>query len=865
VNILAGITPIKGYWKTGSGTSAYWTYNLWWPVLGGNFTATRFTLYSGRDATGRIVDGNVLDNFKAFRWTGVGWEMFLEKTNNHNASFDTTLANITVVDRMYITSTRDITNAAIMDSLVVAGTTYVPPSGNTFTFTLPGSARTSAGIYAADSTLVRTLWSGTTSTAGSHTYTWDGKKDDGSNAASGQYRAKVLSNNVAYTWEGVIGNTSTVQTGPTKLRAYEFYCGMVVVGSNAYFAADYGEGTSPLFKSSTSNVQIRTEVLPSTYPGPQSAHYVCSDGTTVFWGGLDPYSINNSFVIGTKVSNDAQQSFSSGVSLTPTYGFNYSSAIAQVNAANSAISGMAVQSTGSYLFVARKGLNNLYVHNRITGALVRTLSFTNVRGISITPDDTSIWLITGTSTVVKYTINGDGTLTSASIALSGLVAPIATAVSPDGSTVIVSDKSTSQQVKGYSNATGASSWTLGQSGGYASTPTVANDRFMFDGLGERREGGFLAFQADGSFWVGDNGNQRALHFSASRVYIDQVAFQRRLYNIAVDLNDPTRVFANYLEYAVDYNLALSPTNGSWTLVKNWGYGITSDNQFYKLRTVATLSNGRTYAFRAVTNDQEVVELTSTGIRNTGVLVGVSTDMKADGTLYRSNGLPGNVQQYTRRLLTGFNGSFNPTFGSETTIYTTASKSGSDVYHTAYGMADDALPITSSNILIQWQTGLGNTYHLGGMKLGVGLDSALPFRWKTSKAINSANGSAYPTDGSYEIGNRVLNAGNKVHVFGRNVLWGYNGEFWNGGQTNKYSHYFDNGLLIYTFGEVRDYALKAVAGMAGNTFSNQVVQSPINSSEYYLYHNDESDHGGVHRWKISGLNTVSEQNFTLTNP
>ena len=43
-----------------------------------------------------------------------------------------------------------------------------------FTFSLPASASTSAGVFSKDGTLLKTLWSGVTYSAGSHTIDWDG-------------------------------------------------------------------------------------------------------------------------------------------------------------------------------------------------------------------------------------------------------------------------------------------------------------------------------------------------------------------------------------------------------------------------------------------------------------------------------------------------------------------------------------------------------------------------------------------------------------------------------------------------------------------------------------------------------------------
>jgi hypothetical protein len=166
--------------------------------------------------------------------------------------------------------------------------------------------------------------------------------------------------------------------------------------------------------------------------------------------------------------------------------------------------------------------------------------------------------------------------------------------------------------------------------------------------------------------------------------------------------------------------------------------------------------------------------------------------------------------------------------------------------------------------VLFEGGLADKYHLAGMRTN-SPTTEVPFLWKAAPTWTaSSREDPYPTDGKYEIGNEVNGAGNLCHVFGgRNIIWGYNGEFWRGagGQTNKWTHVWDNGLLIHTFGAVRrpgDFR-KAVAGMAGNSFSSEVIE---HNGIHYLYHGDESTHAGIHRWKITGLNTIREQSISV---
>src|SRR5260221_3317866 len=53
-------------------------------------------------------------------------------------------------------------------------------------------------------------------------------------------------------------------------------------------------------------------------------------------------------------------------------------------------------------------------------------------------------------------------------------------------------------------------------------------------------------------------------------------------------------------------------------------------------------------------------------------------------------------------------------------------------------------------------------------------------------------------------------------------------------------------------------------MAGNVLTPQLV-SGSNSDEMYLYTGDESQHAGMHRWKITGLNTITELDVPITYP
>jgi hypothetical protein len=168
---------------------------------------------------------------------------------------------------------------------------------------------------------------------------------------------------------------------------------------------------------------------------------------------------------------------------------------------------MAVQKNGIYLFVAHASLNELHVINKTTGALVQNLSITNARQLCVDMND-NLWMISGTNSVQKFTVNSNGTLSSPILSISNLDEPLALAVSPNNYIIAISDGGNSQQVKAFNNATGSPVWTLGQYGGYTNDPAVTNDKFMFSHVATLLKGSFIAFQADSSFWVGDPGNER---------------------------------------------------------------------------------------------------------------------------------------------------------------------------------------------------------------------------------------------------------------------------------------------------------------------------------------------------------------------
>ncbi|MEO6546442.1 MAG: hypothetical protein ABIN94_00520, partial [Ferruginibacter sp.] len=745
-----------------------------------------------------------------------------------------------------------------------------------FSFTISSPVSTSAGVYKNDSILVRTLWSCEKYNVGTYTMYWDGKDDLGATIASPStsYKIKVVSNNVQYAWQGTIGNTSDSMTGSSKHTGYYNCMTGLAFSSNGYgyFCNGYSEGKSSYSKLLTARPQGKIDLY-AKFSGrviTLSTEYVATDNVNVYWAGFDSYAPTNSMVHAIRCSDDANVTFSSGANYKLVIGAVTVNAISFVNMSGSRISGLTVQKTGNFLFVARAGLNQVQVINKTTGATVQILSYPGARTLSIDAIG-NLWMVTGTGTLSKYTVNSNGTLGNAILTLQGLSNPLAVQVSADGQTVAVADGGTSDQVKFYSNSTGILSSTLGVAGGYFTDATVSNNKFYFHDSNTTTDAvkqPFIAFQPDGSFWVNDPGNFRVQHYSVSKVFIDRIMSLGASYNVYADPNNPSRVFVGPLEFAIDYNATLSGSTG-WALVKNWGANIT--NLYIKpyFGHPTTLSNGRTYAIIAKLgprNNREVVEFPASGqLRFTNTYRSTGEIIAQDGAIQVINkGSIGGITTVYRYASTGFDALGNPTWAATPEVLaTTPTLTMNDPNDAITGNV-----ITSTNKVFIWNPDVGQTstikypgYHLGSIARGGNYWLA-----KTELATHPSYQGPYPAPGRFEIGNQVKLGGGTLSVLGRNLITSYHGEFWKNAQTNKYNHYLDNGLAIGQFGVTRETAIgNAPAMYGGNALTPNVVADPNSANSMYLYHGDEAAHSAVHRWKITGLNSITEQVITIAYP
>jgi len=735
------------------------------------------------------------------------------------------------------------------------------------TLELPEAATTSAGVFDSSGALVRTLWSGRKLQPGPVAIEWDGRTDDGDRAeASGApFIARMLTHNVRYVWEGVVGNTSRDLTGSTMHRAFNPINDMTIdAAGNAFYVVGYNEQQHAIHRFQLADVQRQTGLAHDDYR--RVFRYAATDDELVYVANIGVpatagsfYREPKSFVIALRVNDGTEFRFPAGATEMPDRPGNRWQSVIDRDSEDMLIggrfrrapTGLAVQRQGNTLFVAHAPMNEIRLFDKRAGTLTETLTVDTPGEMDVGPDD-SLWVICrveGRPALVQYRHGNDGWTVETRIT-AGLVAPVAIGVSPVDGKVVIADAGT-HQVKAFA-PDGSVAWTLGLAGGYAANgPAVTPEKFSL-----APGPAYIAFQKDGSYWFGDPGNARNLHF-VGRTYKEQIAFLPHTYIAAVDMRSPTRVFAGFLEFRVDYS---KPPREGWTLVRNWSGGL--DHRYFGgfdgLRAVTTLDNGRTYGVlaRSDIRNSEIVELTPRGIRPIGATLEPSTRLQADGSL-RTHVLRGTqLAVYSRELEVRLDGG-NPQWRPPREIARIASVRPRDPHWhdvpMVSGVNEPSYPITSSGVVVSFNPGTSEGFHLGGMRPG--RDRWL---WRASPSGTwqvDAHGNVLTLDGTYELGRSVNYPANVALAAGRNILYGYHGEGWNNGQANQWMHFYDNGLFIGQFGQPvypGRNRVDALAGAAGNAFSPQIVDV---HGQMFLWHNDESVHGGLHRWRIDGAEGV----------
>jgi len=803
-----------------------------------------------------------------------------------------------------------------------------------------GGPISSAGVFTPQGKLVRTIWVGSLNDprVANPAAAWDGTDDNNVALPAGNYTVMLIQHNIQWTWDGVVGNTSPL---PHNNMVYHnegsHICSMAITAAGEmYYTSGYNERWPTANYTTTANPQVMNYPLPMVFRDAYgSAFYNCTDGIIAYYGNSS--GSNSSAIWGVHCSDKSIAAFSSGVVYGP---FNNAINVYSTND----LSGMAVQRSGNFLFATNFLGNFTRVLNKTTGAPVNSYTtWSKAANMATNPQTGDLWLaysISGTAidTIIKITCDSSGNLTGTATSITGFSNVIALAISPDGTTLLVVDGGSSHQVKAFNTSNGSvktafgNSGTFGDLGGYANGPQVSFQRFAFWNASQfGGTFGWIAFASDGSWWLGDRGNNRSLHFSAgnSPTYIEQIAYLGGFYSCQVSRNEPNpTVFGDYLEFAVDYTKPLSPTNGSWTLLNNWGFGQSispGGNNLTLMRYVGTYSNGRRYAqiYDNVAGGDEWYELTSTGLRSTHSSASFGRGWYYDANMnkyftYFAGSDPTTWTIYISEwFFTGFDGSNNPTWSAtarpdfylQSVLVDLGNAfppptGDANIMAPVEPLANGTIPIFQ----IEEETEPPNFYpNLGGLNNTVHPNPATVSFTTYPKTPPTAGGTSSlltlfyplmtPNDAKYFANSGgVTNAGGQIvyqpgdHVF----FTQYRGEPWGNNQTNFVYIWHQSGLMLQNFGKaapyfaaaslvqpagvsqvlpigVNDhltgipgsspYSFKGMEQLAGNAAWGGLA---VVGGNYYLYHNDEWYHGGIHRWTISNLNTVltSVQSITF---
>ena len=739
----------------------------------------------------------------------------------------------------------------------------VVPQSKVVTYTVPsfGSdmAMTSAGVYrSSDSSLVRTLWVQTPKAAGSYNYTWDGNNDTGVAVPYDGYYYKVLYNDVKYTWQGVIGNTSDSMSGTTKHKGFQQMTAMCFSGSTAYYGIGYQESMSLTYRFDTSDIGQRTQILHVTGGITPSIIRNCTDGTYVYWAAEDVYTYPRCFVYATRTIDDSPVGFVNGYNYPFTYAYNN----ATYNTINfeadnrGVITDISVQKTGNFLFIARP--NRVMVLNKTTGALVDSVLISGVTYLKVDATDGYLWATRNSDSTTRYIINNDGTLTPTGLTILSNQPVAAIDINPTNTKLAICEGGTNQIINFYNPVNGTFISSFGTVGGYLTNAIVSNSKFYWNDA-RATYSTFISFAPNGSFWVEDYGNGRVQHYDSNFNYINRIAWIPVFYNCAIDYGNTSRVFADMKEYSVDWTKTLdNGTNGSWTLVRNWGGDLKSTDYDANigLHTPLTFSNGHTFCFFAHNGNANIqlIELNSDGTkRYTGKIYPWYEYLDKSQNLTAE--FSASYIAWGYYPFTGYDVSNNPTWGSYTVLQSTPTLTPSDaplqngVNYRPNAVTDDSVWV---NLAGGYNYGTG--YHLEGVK------HSNTWAFKSARATSTTYNGNFPTGERYDIGNTVRVGGSIALALGKTIIWGYNGEFWKQTETNMFSHVYSDGLVINQFGvsngkPAGDRSTNCYPGDAGNSYSIQIFTVSGNT---YLIHNDESMQGGIHVWKITGMNTITEQ-------
>ena len=750
----------------------------------------------------------------------------------------------------------------------------------TFTFTLNRSFRTSAGVFKTDGTLIRALWKDVTYPQGTFTSTWDNKDDIGVVAPAGNYQIKVLYHNMQYVWDGSIGQTSASPVGQHTYKGYHSFQSFAACDTAVFYTMGYNEMVYDLHWFPKANITNPTGFFQSD--NFTAIGLVATDGIMVYSAdnqggfqsaGTTSFIWANKLTAPNNITNPTKDIYnfpnSRIVQLNGTRGVTYYAidydATSVIPATSNGLpfiqngaSGLAVQVTGNLLAVSHYAANQIRLFDKTSGALLSTITATAPKHVSFSSEG-DLWAIVN-GNVIRYT--NPGTSPAIATTISSLQHPLSVCVDPvNPNIVMVADGGASQQVKAFDKL-GNTLWTLGEYNAYPLGGTqVRNDKFWFYD-GSQGEEACIAILKDHSFWVSDNYNNRLFHYSGGiPTYIEQIISQPARYGLGIDANNPSRIFTEYQEFSIDYT---KPLAQGWTYVKNWGAnldknvvsGFTSGIR----QMVTDAASGKTFGISKKNSTSSLIVLPndrSSNIKFTGEILGnipnYMTTLNSDLslTLAPNYGANGTTVTWLKYPVPTVDTSGVLTYGASTVI-ASAVEIGTDPLPNAPNFADDHAYISSSNILISYNTANSNKmWHVGGMNIG-----GTQWLWKSGR-VGSIN-----RKGAYDLDHYSQYQGDVVNVQGRNIVCGFHGEFWNNAQAGQFMHYYDDGLFVGEFGNSSYgyyFAVGNIPGFAGNGL--EPVMCTVNG-EVYLWISDESCNG-PQRWHLVGANNIHEQAATIT--
>jgi len=219
---------------------------------------------------------------------------------------------------------------------------------------------------------------------------------------------------------------------------------------------------------------------------------------------------------------------------------------------------------------------------------------------------------------------------------------------------------------------------------------------------------------------------------------------------------------------------------------------------------------------------------------------------------------GATQTVLRTLLKGFDANGNPVWAANPTVLASAPVAATAPTLpplTFTGVVGARFPVTASGKVVYFNAAVdaGSGFHLGAVDRG-----GNAWRWRASPSGPLDGLGTFQTkkdDTTLQYG------GNLVHANGRSIVYGYHGEYFTDllnhrqGEANQFMHFLDDGLFVGQFGVASTRATSAAQpGLSGNAFSSTLLAV---GGQTYLFHNDESTFGGVHRWRLQGANDIQE--------